>query len=336
MYLSIMHKPLKRKRFAARDEKGNLLMTINATSLVSAPAIEKSAMLFASVNKKVFSKVVFKVSNAEKMEITGVAMTPNKDILRFDEATQEYYNCYFTEQDVEDYAELFMKSATLEANFEHNQDTFTKDLMVKESWIVRDPELDATKAMGFTDIVKGDWVLTYKTRNKELWNSIKESNLTGFSVELDVVKGNFKTDIMMSFSAKTSTGITVTSEADALAVGIPVSATDESGNAIDLTGEHTLENGTKITIAEGKISSIEEAQLSPEETQAMSKLFASVIEQATKPLMDKIKELEVKFESIPAAPAATDTKVVEKQKLTPVDTAVAKFHKIVEAAKSLK
>ena len=331
-----MHKPLKRKRFAARDDKGDLLMTIKATSIVSSPAIEKSAMVFADVNNKCLSQIVFQVTDSEKIEITGVAMTPNKDILRFDEATQEYYNCYFTEQDVEDFAEQFMKSATLQANFEHNQDSFTKDLMVKESWIVRDPNNDATKAMGFTDIVKGDWVLTYKTRNKELWNSIKGSNLSGFSVELDVVKGNFKTNTMMSFSAKTSTGITVTSEADALVVGISVSATDESGNAIDLTGEHTLDNGTKITIAEGKISAIEEAELSPEETQAMSKLFASVIEQATKPLLDKIKELEVKFESLPAASAATGkTEKVEKKELSPVETAVGKFHKLREAVKSL-
>lgn len=330
-----MHKPLKRKRFAARDEKGNLLMTINATSLVSHPAIEKSAMMFASVQDKVFSKIVFKVTDSEKMEITGVAMTPNKDILRFDEATQEYYNCYFTEQDVEDFAEQFMKSATLNAIFEHDQSSFTDKLMVKESWIVRNPELDATKAMGFTDIVKGDWVLTYKTRDKELWNSIKESNLTGFSVELDVVKGNFKHDIMMSFTAKTSTGVTLTSEADALAVGVEVKAVDESGNAVDLTGEHTLENGTKIKVEGGKVTEVAEPELNPAETEAMSKLFAGVIELATKPLFEKIKELEVKLESIPAAPSKTEQKQEEKKELTPIESAVEKFNKLKEAVKQL-
>jgi hypothetical protein len=262
------------------------------------------------------------------MEITGVAMTPNKDILRFDEATKEYYYAYFTDQDVEDFAEQFMKVATLKANFEHDPNSFTSDLMVKESWIVRNPEMDATKELGFTDITKGDWVLTYKTRNPELWAKIKESTLTGFSVELD----NFKKH-NMSLVMKTDTGMVINSTADALAVGIDVTTTDANGQETPCAdGDYTIDNGSVVTVAGGKVTAVTEPM---SEAAQLSKMFGDAMEAALKPLREELEALKLKIDNIPAAPAKSETKPETKKELSDTDIGVIKLNKVRKAIDEL-
>lgn len=50
-----------------------------------------------------------------------------------------------------------------------------------ESWIVEDPEMDKSRAIGFNPS-KGDWYVSYKINNKETWKMIKEGKLNGFSI----------------------------------------------------------------------------------------------------------------------------------------------------------
>lgn len=150
---------------------------LRAVSIVTDPAIEKNFMLFKDVNIQVFK------SQEDKMEITGVAMTPNKDILRKKE-DGKFYNCWFSEETVIKAAGAFLDNGNnMSANFEHDQNSFTDKISVLESWIVVDPNMDKTKALGFNDISKGDWVITYKVKDKELWNEIKTSGFKGFSIE---------------------------------------------------------------------------------------------------------------------------------------------------------
>ena len=149
---------------------------ISVVSIVTDPAIQKSFQLFKSVGKDVF------VSAIDKQEITGPAMVPDMPILRVDDSGK-YYNCFFSEQTVRDCASLYLRNCNhIEANFEHS-DIFTKDIFVIESWIVEDPEKDKSKALGFSNITKGTWMITYKVANTELWSKIKVSGFTGFSIE---------------------------------------------------------------------------------------------------------------------------------------------------------
>lgn len=195
-----MKKPLKRKEFIIEDENA-----LRAISIVKNPAIEKSFQLFRAANihenckcqivdgelitnadacdycksleKKSFSVV------EEKKQITGPAMVPNIDILRFDDVTGEYYNCWFSEETILKAASLYLKNSNhTKANFDHTNN-FTKDVYIIESWIVTDPEMDKSKALGFEDISKGTWMVTYQVENEELWKEIKQSDFTGFSIE---------------------------------------------------------------------------------------------------------------------------------------------------------
>lgn len=157
---------------------------LKAVSIVKDPAIEKQFMLFKSID--LFRDIKFEKFEAseEKQEITGVVMTPDKPILRYDEQNKKYFNCFFTEETIKDCMAFFLKNCNhTQANFDHSQDTFTNKVSTIECWQVADPTNDKLSALGFTDITKGDWAMTYKVEDKELWNQIKEEGFTGFSIE---------------------------------------------------------------------------------------------------------------------------------------------------------
>ena len=72
-------------------------------------------------------------------------------------------------------------------NNSHNTDVNHNGAVVGEntlleSWIVEDPKMDKSTAMGF-NVPKGTWMTSYKINDKETWNKIKAGELNGFSVE---------------------------------------------------------------------------------------------------------------------------------------------------------
>lgn len=179
-----MKKKLERKRFRVKDDKGNYIGSLDAVSIVKRPAIESGFGLFAEdVETK---KIKFQVSDAEKMEITGPIMMAGKDILRYDYENECYYFCYFTEEDLIDYRDYFMRySNTRQSNLDHSND-YLDDFFLAEIWTVTDENSDKAKALGFTDVHTGDLWATFKCTNKETWEMLKESDFSGFSVELQL------------------------------------------------------------------------------------------------------------------------------------------------------
>jgi hypothetical protein len=179
-----MKKKLERKRFRIRDEKGNYIGKIGAVSMVTRPAIEKSFELFS--DEVLPKKLKFEVTDMDKMEITGPIMSANKDIIRYDYENECYYFCYFSEQDVVDYRDYFMQFAdTRQSNFEHSED-YLKDFFLTESWIVVDAKCDKATALGFKEVENADWYGTFKCTNPKLWAELKESDFSGFSIEIEL------------------------------------------------------------------------------------------------------------------------------------------------------
>lgn len=169
----MVNKKLDLVEFKLDEKIGDL----EAVSIVEDPAIEQVFQLFNSIKKEVFKQT------SDRQEITGPVMIPDIPILRKDEDTQEYFNCYFSEQTVKDCASIFLRNNNHnKANFSHEQ-KFNDSIHVIESWIVTDPSNDKANTLGFKDIKKGSWFLTYKVDDEETWNYIKKSNFTGFSVE---------------------------------------------------------------------------------------------------------------------------------------------------------
>lgn len=166
--------------FKINSENGDDLL---AVSIVKDPAIEKSFQLFKAVESfNQANKELFKASQ-DKQEITGPVMIPDLKILRYDDKNKEYYNCWFSAETVKECASIYLKNCNhTHANFDH-QDNYSNSVFVIESWIVEDPENDKSKALGFKDVIKGTWFMTYKVVNAELWKSIKVNGFTGFSIE---------------------------------------------------------------------------------------------------------------------------------------------------------
>ena len=149
---------------------------LDMISFVSAPAIEKDFMHF----KEQKEKFEFK-SNEEKRIVTGAAMIPNQEIIRMDAEDKPYF-VYFTEETIEKAQEVFAKyGKTKSTNFEHK--TGMRDVTVVESWIVTDPSNDKSNALGFSDIPKGCWMVSYKVDNDDLWAKVKAGEVKGFSIE---------------------------------------------------------------------------------------------------------------------------------------------------------
>ena len=127
------------------------------------------------------NKFEFKATDEEKRIVTGAAMVPNQEIIRMDAENNPYF-VYFTEETILKAQEIFAKyGKTKSTNFEHK--TGLRDVTVVESWIVTDPKNDKSNALGFSDIPKGSWFVSYKVDNDKLWEMVKAGEVKGFSIE---------------------------------------------------------------------------------------------------------------------------------------------------------
>ena len=153
------------------------------------PNSEKPLAGYWSEETKKRSEIAYAISqrfgfaaDEEQRIVTGPAMLPNKMILRKDENGNPYY-VYFTEKTIKDIAEkVFEENKQNMTNVEHQSNETTTENTMLESWIVADPEMDKSKALGF-DVPKGTWMVSYKVNDDQTWNMIKEGKLKGFSVE---------------------------------------------------------------------------------------------------------------------------------------------------------
>jgi hypothetical protein len=147
-------------------------------SLVSTPAIEEEFLLFSN------NLLKFQTLDEEKRIVTGCAMRPDIQIPRKDDEGQLYYG-FFSQDTVRKAAQLFFKKNS-NANLTNLEHEFEIDgVYVFESWIVEDENNDKAKALGFSDVRKGDWWVSMKVENDVVWNNYLKSGLIkGFSVEV--------------------------------------------------------------------------------------------------------------------------------------------------------
>lgn len=146
---------------------------VEAISVVENPAIEID---FVALKKH---EVLLK-ADEEKKILLGAGLVPNKQIYRFDESIGEYY-IWFSKDTIRKASELFLKSGNQSnATFEHERDI--EGMVVVESWIVENPEIDKAKLYGF-DVPEGTWMLSMKCENSSVWEEVKTKNVKGFSIE---------------------------------------------------------------------------------------------------------------------------------------------------------
>jgi hypothetical protein len=153
------------------DESG-----VDMISFVDRPAIEVDFKYFNE------DKFHFQSVDDEKRLVVGPAMVPNKHIIRMDALGNPYF-VYFSEDTVKKANELYMKKSNNHRANLHHEQIEVDGAVVIESWLVEDPNNDKANALGFTNLPKGTWMVTYKVDNDELWGRIKEGEVLGFSIE---------------------------------------------------------------------------------------------------------------------------------------------------------
>lgn len=153
------------------DENGEWLEKI---SLVELPAIESNFLCFSKEDTFKFA-----VEDEQRI-ITGPVMIPEKRMLRLDDYGNEYY-VYFSEETIKQAAYRWLQeNMNHQFNLEHSTNTNKVDVI--ESWIVNDSRNDKAASLGFS-LPKGTWMMSCKVNDDELWQSIKEGEYNGFSVE---------------------------------------------------------------------------------------------------------------------------------------------------------
>ena len=169
------------REWTIEDELGNIIGDLSLISFVDNPAMEQDYILLSG-DQFQLSKV-----EEEKQIVTGVALRVGFPVTQLDKNTGEIYDGYLDERQVRLCSELFLKNNNhQQTNLEHGK-LLTKNeidgVQVVRSWIVEDPECDASKALGFSNINKGDWYVSFKVENKAFWEFLKKKGKGGFSVE---------------------------------------------------------------------------------------------------------------------------------------------------------
>ena len=150
---------------------------VEAISLVEFPAIEENWVFF---NKDQF--LTLAKLDEEQKTLVGAVLIPNKEIPRYDQEKDEKYVVYFTEDTIKKAQELFMASLrNNNATYEHKVPV--EGMTVVESWIKEDKKNDKSNSFGFKNLPIGTWFVKMKVNNSEIWESVKEGKVRGFSIE---------------------------------------------------------------------------------------------------------------------------------------------------------
>jgi len=144
-----------------------------AISLVDSPAIEENFIMLSS------QEVDLKILDEEKRIVVGFALVPEKRIYR--KVKDKEFNIFFTKETVSKSSELFMKKLNLN-KFTTEHEKEVQGINVIESWIVEDAKNDKSNIYNL-GAKGGEWVVTSKIYNDEVWNEIKLGKFKGYSIE---------------------------------------------------------------------------------------------------------------------------------------------------------
>jgi hypothetical protein len=282
--------PLYKIKVNPEDESG-----VYAVSLVDEPAIEYD---WVKLSKQV--EMNFSVDTDKKM-LYGPMLVPNKMIYRRDENGYEY-NIMFEKDTIELIAEKFNKNKLGDKfNFQHSD--VEVEAFLKENWLTDNP--DKSQKYGF-DLPEGSWFGAVKIEDEDFWkNKVKEEEVKGFSVEilagaelveLSIINNNSNKNTKEMEETKLGEvkredGVVIYYEGDVVEVGTPLFLDPELTEAAP-EGEHTLEGGVKVVIAEGKISEIiepveEEVEAGEEKKEEMSE---EVVEEELEDVEEVVEE----------------------------------------------
>lgn len=148
---------------------------IDRISLVEMPAVESNFLAFASHKQRLY------FANEEQQMITGVLVRADYPIYRNDSQIGEYY-IEFGKEAIEEMAEkLLVDGHQNYINVEHMPNSDLEGVHMIEMFIKNSSK--GISPVGFEDISDGSLFATFKVRNSQVWESIKNGTFKGFSIE---------------------------------------------------------------------------------------------------------------------------------------------------------
>ena len=165
-----MKKDLQNIELTIKDE---LNQGVFAISLVDKPAIEEDFIMLNAL------EIELKVVDESKREVVGLALVPNKKILR--RIKDKDFTISFSEQTIEKVQELYLRNLRVN-NVTVDHEKPVDGVSLIESWIVEDPKNDKSNIYGL-NAVKGAWVVKMKIYNDEVYEGVKLGKFNGFSIE---------------------------------------------------------------------------------------------------------------------------------------------------------
>ena len=287
-------------------------------SLVESPATKHTALALSEQKTIQLTEI-----DKEKRILLGLVLEPNVPIYRNENGNE--FTIQFSEATIEALAYNFFennyqKNSTIEhAGKKIEGVTFT------ESWLVENTEKDKTTNYGLC-YPRGSWVAVMKIHNDEIWNDyVKSGKVKGFSIDAmvelkEITQNNLNMNeneksllekiaegigkITLTMfpekvalgSAKTSEGIVIEFEGDAMQVGGAISAVSEDGTKLPVPiGEYLLEDGSTLVVSsEGIIGEIKPAG---ESAPAQQQMAGENVEKQAESVVNAIKSMLVKFES---------------------------------------
>lgn len=157
---------------------------IYAVSFVEVPAVERNFVALSRAAAAVQTRL--KVSDPQKQILTGALLVP--DMLIYRDGTDapslgEHYLKY-TAQDIELISHKMMRTGVALKNTTHQHERPLRGNQLVEFWIVKDPKVDKSVALGLGEMPKGTLMASYKVRNKRYWDTqVLTGNVKGFSIE---------------------------------------------------------------------------------------------------------------------------------------------------------
>ena len=153
-----------------KDEKEQGVFAI---SFVDRPAIEEDFILLSEM------EVEMKVIDEGKREVIGLALVPEKKILR--RIKDKEFTVSFSAETIAKTQELYMKKLygnNVTVDHVENVD----GVALIESWIVEDSKNDKSNIYKLNAPI-GSWVVKMKVYNEEVYQGIKDGKFNGFSIE---------------------------------------------------------------------------------------------------------------------------------------------------------
>lgn len=148
---------------------------VDFNSLVLDPAHEISFQMFSNQKRFQF--------NDEEQVITGVAISADTPIYRYDSDTNEEYYVVFTKKAIKDIIFDYARRGNYSnVNIEHNGGNVIKGIHMIHSYQV-DKDRGFTAPERFKDVNDGSWITSYKVTDPEIWAKAKAGQWTGFSIE---------------------------------------------------------------------------------------------------------------------------------------------------------